>query len=219
MGQISILTEPQKIILDGLRQNDFIKENFYFTGGTALSEFYLQHRYSEDLDIFSEKKYDPQTVISIIDDLRDQFSFKYDMETIETVNMFFLDFGKNEKLKVDFSFYNCKRVEKGLDWKGLSVDSLLDIAINKLSTIARRTDVKDFVDLYFLEPKFGLWNLVEGVRVKFRDEPEIYNLSSDLLKVEDFDTLPQMIKPLTLDELKAFYRNLAIKLGRTAVEP
>lgn len=28
---------------------------FYLTGGTALSEFYLQHRYSDDLDFFTRK--------------------------------------------------------------------------------------------------------------------------------------------------------------------
>lgn len=218
MGRISILTPEQKIVLDGLRENDFIKNNFYFTGGTALSEFHLHHRYSEDLDIFSEKKFDPQFVISIMDNLSSKLSFKFSIETIETVNMFFLDFGKPEKLKVDFSFYNYKRVEKGVDWEGFSVDGLLDIAINKLSTIVRRTDIKDFVDLYYLEPKFGLWDLIEGAKIKFRQEIEIYNLASDFLKIEDFDKLPAMIEPLTLEQLKEFYRDLGKKLGRTAME-
>ena len=54
MGQVSFLNKEQKSILDGLKENQLIRSNFYFTGGTALSEFYLQHRYSEDLDFFSE---------------------------------------------------------------------------------------------------------------------------------------------------------------------
>ena len=33
-----------------------IRERFYFTGGTALSECHLQHRVSVDIDLFS---YDP----------------------------------------------------------------------------------------------------------------------------------------------------------------
>ncbi|MFQ5865173.1 MAG: nucleotidyl transferase AbiEii/AbiGii toxin family protein [bacterium] len=38
-------------------QNSFLDEffqqtqEFYLTGGTALSAFYLQHRYSEDIDL------------------------------------------------------------------------------------------------------------------------------------------------------------------------
>ncbi|MCL4382425.1 MAG: nucleotidyl transferase AbiEii/AbiGii toxin family protein [Patescibacteria group bacterium] len=219
MGQISILTPEQKTILDGIRTNDFIRENFYFTGGTALSEFYLHHRYSEDIDIFSEKKFDPQIIISFMDSLSEEYHFKYQVETIETVNMFFLDFGKEPFLKIDFNNYSYKRVEKSILQDGIYVDSLLDIAINKLSTIIRRTDIKDFVDLYYLEPQFGLWDLIEGVRIKFHQEIEAYNLSSDFLKVEDFETLPKMIKPLTLDKIKNFFREKAKELGRTAVEP
>ncbi|MDR1696214.1 MAG: nucleotidyl transferase AbiEii/AbiGii toxin family protein [Endomicrobium sp.] len=30
--------------------------SFYFSGGTALSEYYLRHRYSEDLDFFRKMK-------------------------------------------------------------------------------------------------------------------------------------------------------------------
>lgn len=219
MGQISIFTPEQKIILDGLKKNDFIKENFYFTGGTALSEFYLHHRYSEDIDIFSEQKFDPQIIISFMDDMSVKYHFKYKVETIETVNMFFLNFGKEPILKIDFNNYAYQRVEKSVLYDGIYVDSLVDIAINKLSTIIRRTDIKDFVDLYYLEPQFGLWDLIQGVRVKFRQEIEIYNLASDFLKIEDFDVLPRMIKPLTLDELKKFFREKAKELGRKAVEP
>lgn len=218
MGGISILTEQQKLILDGLKTNDFIKENFYFTGGTALSEFYLHHRYSEDIDIFSEKKFDPQIIISFMDSLREKYHFEYQVETIQTVNMFFLNFGQEPALKIDFNNYAYPRVEKSVLHDGIYIDSLLDIAINKLSTIIRRTDVKDFVDLYYLEPKFGLWDLIEGVKIKFHQEIEIYNLSSDFLKIDEFEALPRMIKPLTLNELKRFFREKAKELGRRAVE-
>ena len=36
-----------------------IADNFYLTGGTALAEFFLQHRLSEDLDFFTA---DPNAV-------------------------------------------------------------------------------------------------------------------------------------------------------------
>ena len=36
-----------------------ITSRFYLTGGTALSEFYLRHRLSEDLDLFSEEEVKP----------------------------------------------------------------------------------------------------------------------------------------------------------------
>ena len=35
-----------------------IDTKFYLTGGTALSRFYLNHRYSEDLDFFTNRDTD-----------------------------------------------------------------------------------------------------------------------------------------------------------------
>jgi hypothetical protein len=40
--------------------------------------------------------------------------------------------------------------------------------------------------------------------------------AGDMLKVLDFDKLPRMISPLTLDDLKEFYRQQAVVLGYTA---
>ena len=102
--------------------------------------------------------------------------------------------------------------------EGVWVDSLFDIAINKLITIIQRTDIKDFVDFYFLEPKFGVWDLIEGVGVKFHQKIEPYLLASDFLKVEDFEFLPKVVRPLSLEELKVFFRKLAKKVGMRAVE-
>lgn len=219
MGQISIITPEQKIILDGIAKNDFLRENFYFTGGTALSAFYLQHRYSEDIDFFSEKKFDSQIIISFMEDLGGKHGFKFRSETIESVNMFYLDFPGKPTLKIDFNYYPFKRVRKSILKEGVYIDSLLDIAIDKLMTIVQRSDVKDFVDFYFLEPRFGVWDLLEGVKIKFGQEQELYLLASDFLKIEDFETLPKMIKPLTLDELKRFFREKAKEVGKKAVKP
>jgi predicted nucleotidyltransferase component of viral defense system len=53
MGK-TILTPNQKILLAEISRYQPITKRFYLTGGTALSEFYFQHRLSEDLDFFSE---------------------------------------------------------------------------------------------------------------------------------------------------------------------
>ena len=44
----SILTPFQKDVLELVSKNPIFTKNFYLTGGTALSEFYLRHRESED---------------------------------------------------------------------------------------------------------------------------------------------------------------------------
>lgn len=119
---------------------------------------------------------------------------------------------------MDFGYYPYKRVEQGIKKAGLNVDSLLDIAVNKLLTISQRTEVKDFVDLYYLLQKFTIWDLMEGVRIKFKVKMDPFVIGSDFLKVENFDYLPKMIKPLTLEKLKAFFRKEVEKLGRKSLE-
>ena len=49
---MEILTPFQKQALKAIGESPLV-DNFYLTGGTALSAFYLQHRLSEDLDFFS----------------------------------------------------------------------------------------------------------------------------------------------------------------------
>lgn len=216
MGQIHF-TQEQKIILDVIAQVEYFRSSFYFTGGTALSYFYLQHRYSEDLDFFSDSKFDNEVILSLIEKWSKEYGFTYSSNFAEVVYMFFLKFKNNTKLKVDFAYYPYKRLEKGTMINNITVDSLTDIAVNKLLTITQRADVKDFVDYYFLREKYSVWDLLEGVKVKFGQKIEPLLLSSDFLKVEDFEYLPRMIKPLTLDELKSFFRQEAKKISKKSV--
>ena len=51
MGK-TILTPKQLKFLELAAVEPKIVKDFYLTGGTALSEFYLHHRLSEDLDLF-----------------------------------------------------------------------------------------------------------------------------------------------------------------------
>lgn len=55
MGK-TILTPKQSQFLELISQDKQITKRFYLTGGTALSEFYLQHRLSYDIDLFTEKE-------------------------------------------------------------------------------------------------------------------------------------------------------------------
>lgn len=218
MGEISNLTKEQKIILDEIGKIPFFKDQFYFTGGTALSSTYLNHRYSEDLDFFTEKKFNEQIIFTLMSEWGKKHNFSFQSRFVEVIYIFNLIFLDKTELKVDFSYYPYKRIEKGQLLEGIIIDSLTDIAINKLLTITQRTDVKDFVDLYFLLQKFSLWDLLEGVKTKFGVKLELFLLSSDFLKAENFDFLPKMIKPLTLDELKSFFRQKAQETGRRSVE-
>lgn len=218
MGKISVLTKEQKLILEAINEHKYLQENFYFTGGTALSEFYLHHRYSEDLDFFSKDRFDNQTIFTLVSDWSNKYHFRFTPRFVEVVYRFDLTFANGANFRLDFGFYPYKRIEKGTSYKKIGVDSLRDIATNKISTVSQRTDIKDFVDLYFiLQDKYTIWDLLYSAEVKFKNmEIDTELLALDMLKVDDFVALPRMIKPLRLEDLKKFFRQKAKELGRKA---
>ena len=217
MGQIQILTKEQRIILDEVKNESFFRD-FYLTGGTALSAYYLQHRYSEDLDFFTEKVFNIQEIDSILQRWADKYRFTYTIESREVVYVSYLTFQNQEVLKVDFAHYPHKRLQKSERIEDVIVDSITDIATNKLISVIQRSAVKDFIDLYFLLERYTVWDLIQGVRIKFRKEPDPLMVATALIKAEKFEFLPRMIKPLTLEKLKAFFREKAKEVGSKAVE-
>lgn len=218
MGKIAGLSVKQLKIFKDIAKDSYFKKNFYFTGGTALSVVHLKHRFSEDLDFFSASGFDSQSLVEKIEDLAQKHSLKFKSRQIEKVFVYELEFPDGEVLKVDFVIHPHKLLEKTTKLYGFAVDSLIDMAVNKLLTINQRTEVKDFVDLYFLLEKFTIWDLMDGLKVKYRIKTDPLIVAGDFLKIESLEVLPIMIKPLKLSELKDFFRENAKKLGRLAVE-
>lgn len=219
MDEITYFTRLQQFIFNEITKDSFFRSNFYFTGGTALSAVYLHHRESDDLDFFSENNFDTQVLFEKVSLLAQKHNFDFERRQIENVHIYNIDFLKKTPLKVDFVYYPHKRIEKGAIFNDFNVDSLSDIATNKLLTIGQRTEVKDFVDLFYLLEKFSIWDLMEGLRIKFNMKTEPFFIASDIMKVEDFTIMPRMIKPLTLDQLKTFFVQKAKEIGKTAIKP
>ena len=211
-------TSIQKLIFDEFSKDKSLRKQFYFTGGTALSAFYLHHRESEDLDFFSESDF----VNQITDQFTNQISKNINTEPrftqIENTRMYELLRDGKLQIKIDFNYYSYQRLKQGITFQDVEIDSLFDIATNKLQTIVSRTQVKDFVDLFFLLKEFTFWDLVHAVKQKFNLDEDLVLLGSNFLKVEQFDVLPKMLLPLSLKELKEFYRNQAKKIVSRVVE-
>lgn len=213
MGKIQLLSKEQKLVLDEISRSEFLSSNFYFTGGTALSAFYLKHRFSDDLDFFSREKFDNQILFTLVEEWSRKFNFTFGQRFVEVVYIFDITFKNGTTLKLDFAYYPSKQLKPYTVSDGISVDSLLDIAVTKLLVISQRSEVKDFVDLYFLLKKYTFWDLMEGIKVKFHVKLDPLLLAADLLKVDDFDYLPKMIKPLKLTDLKQFFRERAQEIS------
>jgi predicted nucleotidyltransferase component of viral defense system len=52
MNQPSLLLPHQRAFLNLFFTGE-VAQQFFLTGGTALAEFYLRHRHSEDIDLFT----------------------------------------------------------------------------------------------------------------------------------------------------------------------
>ena len=53
----TILSNTQQQFLTKYKKDQYLKKTFYLTGGTALAEYYLHHRLSEDLDFFCQNQF------------------------------------------------------------------------------------------------------------------------------------------------------------------
>lgn len=125
--EIHILTKEQEAFLDLVCKEKYFVKNFYFTGGTPLAAFYLFHRLSEDIDLFSEKEIDLSSVRSFIGKAQKKLKIKQiDYRQYFGLHTFQLYFSRTNILKVDFNYYPFPRIEKGIKYDNLEVDSILE---------------------------------------------------------------------------------------------
>lgn len=211
MGKIT-LTPEQEFVFEKIAEDEYLKRQFYLTGGTALSNFYLHHRLSEDLDFFSETQFSDPSIIKFMRGISSALTAKSKFTQQEETRIFELRI-KNTILKIDFNYYPFERIKKGKIFKGVEIDSLFDIAVNKLLLLNQRTDIKDFVDLYFLLKNYTVWGLMAGVQKKFAMGLDPILVAADMLKIEDLEYLPKMLKPLKIENLRDYFRQQAKKIG------
>lgn len=214
MGK-TILTADQEKVLDLVMKNSGISTIFYLTGGTALSEFYLHHRYSDDLDFFTSREDFPQFEIEKFAQTIKEEVGADDIvyRRLHDRRIFFFEKGK-EELKIEFTYYPFVQIGEGQDISGLKIDSLEDLSANKIMALFDRIEAKDFVDIYFIIQKAGisLEKILASVNKKFQFSFEPLTLGSEFAKVRTIKELPRMKEPLSLDELKKFFEGLAMDL-------
>ncbi len=211
-----ILTKNQTALLDKIKSNKFIIDNFYLTGGTALAAFYLKHRYSEDLDFFSEEEFDTINLDIFFSQIKKDLNIaKIDFQQSYNRNLFFLHFS-DEILKTEFTFFPFPRIETGENKGGIVLDSLLDIAVNKLFTIYQRTKARDYVDLYFIcrEEGFLIDDLIAKARVKFDFHIDPIQLGTQFMKAVETEDMPRMIEGITHQIWQEFFKQEAGKLRK-----
>lgn len=194
----TILSKNQQLVLKYLSEEKNITDNFYLSGGTALAEYYLHHRLSEDLDFFSEVEINSQDIFIFFKKIKKNIKLqKIDFQQSFNRNLFFLYF-KNDIIKTEFTYYPFTPIARGKRINKLRIDSLLDIAVNKLFTIYQKPRSRDFIDLYLIikKEKSSLYDLVKKARIKFDWHIDYLQLGSQFLKALEVKDYPRMIKKL-----------------------
>lgn len=213
----TILTTFQQKLLDILANDPYITRRFYFTGGTVLSQFYLHHRLSEDFDLFSEQEVYLPSVTAFLT----KFALELGIDTMEHrpflgLHSFILRLKNGTKFKIDFNFYPFIRIDKGKKYHNLEVDSLYDIAVNKVHTLFMKPRTRDYIDLFFIfnETDFTLDKLIKDAKVKFDWHIDPLLLGAKLKKVTDIADLPKMLKPFDRKKMEKFFLSEAKKLKK-----
>lgn len=221
MGQ-TILT-PFQIETLQLFKRTSLSQVFYLSGGTALSEFYLHHRKSEDLDFFTQKELDLEELKKFIN----LVSKKIPLKKIEFQHgfglyTFFLTEKENKFVnKIDFGQYPFGPIEPLKNFDKLLVESLYDIGVNKTHTIAFHPRLRDFIDLYFIleeKPQWAFTDLLLKSFEKFEMRADPLQIGQNLVEVNNLADMPQMIKKINLPEIKKFFLNEAKKQGEQIIK-
>ncbi len=188
---------------------------FFLTGGTALAAFYLGHRKSQDLDLFTLEPFEALQLEKTIAEIARQTStsIKTKVKTGEYYEVYLEHKKQGWVQRLDFVKEQPVVFGKKTTIDGVIVDSLENIASNKILTIYGRLEPKDYLDFYFIskETNLDFDQLFAQAKRKDSGLHEFYfaNIVADVALLEQF---PPTLKPFNRDDLVNFYLALSARL-------
>ncbi len=213
----TILNQFQTKTLTDFKKSNLSKK-FYLSGGTALSEFYLHHRLSEDLDFFTQEELNLDELKKFINSIsKKNPTNKIEYQRGYGLYTFFLTMKTGERHKIDFGQYPFGPIEQLKNFDGLQVESLFDIAVNKAQTIAFHPRLRDFIDIYLILKQKSDWtfqNLMKKSFEKFEMKADVLQVGQNLMEVKKQIDMPVMIKKIDINVIIKFFLNEAKKLKK-----
>ena len=177
------------------------EHEFYLTGGTCLSRFYIEKRYSDDLDFFTNQSLRYSFAMKNIKKaLNKEFELSVEVETKD-----FTRYKVDDLLQVDFVNDIAFRYKEPIvNENNYLLDTIENILSNKITAVVGRDNPKDIFDIYLIW-KFYDFNWSEIVasahqKAGFSDEELIIRLKTfpkellgeikivDKTFLENFDT-------------------------------
>lgn len=190
-----VLTDEASKLLPQLKFFD----DFYLAGGTALA-LQLGHRISADFDFFSEKKISQDLLPKI------EKNFKNIKVLVNNADeLSFLSGG----IKTTLLHYPFPLIFPLIDFEGLRLAGIKEIAVMKAYTLGRRGTFKDYVDLYFilLDKIDTIHGIIANAEKKYQDVFNSRLFLEQLVYLEDIqDTAIRFLrKEASIDEIRDFF--------------
>ncbi len=195
-------------------------QRFFLTGGSALGLFHLHHRLSYDLDLFTRQEIDGRELQNQVRRIATQIgAAAQTLRSAPDFHRFRLTRGEEREL-LDLVVDRAPQLDQEkriID--GIRVDTLREMIANKLTTLLSRTELKDVVDLYFLEQDgHDLLAALPDARSKDGGwDPALVSMLLDGLHPTELP--PWLLRSASREELRAFIERLRLALAREALPP
>ncbi len=153
---LEILSDAQKEVLKTLAH---FGAHGILGGGTALT-LQLKHRKSYDFDLFYSSEIQESLFLAI------NKRFEHISIIVNTLDE--LSFITQSGVKVSFISYPFAPLFDAIEQEGMRFFSWRDIALDKAYTIGRRSEWRDYIDLYaVIKNGFALADIVSNAKKKF----------------------------------------------------
>ena len=195
-------------------------QGLWLTGGTCLAEYYFGHRVSIDIDLFTADSDLFQAARAAMQDPQ-LLGAVGELETVRvspSFCQFLLRCRDGEVVKIDLVKDIPVCLDEKVKYGNVWLDSLLDLASNKMGCLVHREDSKDYVDLYYLLRHLGLGAreaLDLGRKKEGGLDPIILAAQIQFLDSQPRPDFPMASVPW--DEIRSFFRTLrkeVLKLAR-----
>jgi hypothetical protein len=185
-------------------------------GGMVLSGAWLVHRRSRDMDLFFAERDSVRAALSAAPQVAGRQSL--DLRVVRDAGGFVRCVLAMERspLELDLVHEPLPDLGGGAVVEGLAVRSELDLRASKLTCILSRSEPRDLVDLLFLE-RAGYAPEADLAAASRKDGGIDPGILAWLLAQFPTSPLPEMLEPLTIEELRGYRDGLAERLRRFAV--
>lgn len=177
----------------------------YLTGGTALGRFYLNHRYSDDIDLFANDDDAFKERINKIRSVLDS-GFKVQTDKIILYDQFIRIWIEENNCELKLEFVNdvAARWGETIMFNNIPMDNPGNILANKLTAMVSRDEPKDVFDIVNISFNYSFnWSQVfeQSIRKAIITEQDVA-MRLQTFPATLFATQPWLMYQVNIDSMK-----------------